>query len=186
MEHLPDRDLLTSSNEDAAFKAIYERYWEQLYIKAFRRLGNDADAQDCVQEVFISCWRNRHSIELQDTLAPYLFTGLKYSIIKKLYRSAKNNLTVPLSIEVLAQTTLSSEEFLEYKDLQGLIAEEVNKLPEKMQLIYKLSRNQQLSIAEISEKLNISQQTVKNTLTTALQRLKGKFSAYSCLLLFFL
>ncbi|MBK8606253.1 MAG: hypothetical protein IPN82_05325 [Chitinophagaceae bacterium] len=42
-------------------------------------------------------------------------------------------------------------------------------LPEKMQQIYRLSRIEQLPIALIAEQLKISEQTVKNTITSALK-----------------
>lgn len=183
MEHLPDQALLTAADEHTAFSILYNRYWEQLYTKALQRLDNDADAQDCVQEIFISCWRNRQTIEVADSLAPYLFTALKYSIIKKVYKKSKKGIVFPLSVEALAKTTLSTDEFLEYKELQHLLSQEVNKLPEKMQMIYKLSRNEQLSVAEIANQLQVSEQTVKNTLTTALKRLRDKLSRYSSFLL---
>ncbi len=184
MEQLSDRDLLTSTDGDTAFGVLYNRYWQVLYSKALQRLGNDADAQDCVQEIFIGCWKNRENIQVQDSLAPYLFTALKYSVIKKVYRDSRKGKVVPLSLESLAQTTLTTNEFLEYKELQQLLSEEVDKLPEKMQIIYKLSRTEHLSIIEIANQLQISEQTVKNTLTTALKRLRDKLSRLHSLILF--
>jgi len=186
MGYLSDSMLLIAEEEQSAFRELYDRYWEQLYKKALTRLGNDADAQDAVQEIFISCWRNRKKIEIEDTLAPYLYTALKYWIIKKVYRQSKKGIIVPLSTDILEQTELTTEEFLQYKDLQHLIAEEVSNLPEKMQQIYRLSRIEQLPVALIAEQLKISEQTVKNTMTSALKRLREKLSHYSCFLPFLL
>ena len=184
MGYLSDSMLLIAEEEQSAFRELYDRYWEQLYKKALTRLGNDADAQDAVQEVFISCWRNRKTIEVKESLAPYLYTALKYWIIKKVYRQSQKGIIVPLSTESLEQTELTTEEFLQYKELQHLIADEVSKLPEKMQRIYRLSRIEQLPIALIAEQLKISEQTVKNTITSALKRLREKLSRYSCFLPF--
>ena len=186
MGYLSDSMLLIAEEEQSAFRELYDRYWEQLYKKAMNRLGNDADAQDAVQEVFISCWRNRKTIEVKETLSPYLYTALKYCIIKKIYRQTKKGITVPLSTEALAQTELSTEEFLQYKELQHLIEDEVNKLPEKMQQIYRLSRTENLPISTIAENLQISEQTVKNTLTSALKRLREGLSRYSSFIPFLL
>src|SRR5215470_16711891 len=96
-----DRSLLTANDEQSAFRIIYERYWESLYRKAVARLGDTENAQDAVQEVFISLWRNRHTIQVEDSLAPYLFTALKYCIIKKVCRHAGKGVQLPLSIEDL-------------------------------------------------------------------------------------
>jgi RNA polymerase sigma-70 factor (ECF subfamily) len=179
-----DKALLTAIDEETAFRILYDRYWEPMYGKALNRLGNDADAQDVVQEVFISCWRNKEHIEVNDSLSPYLFTALKYAIIKLIYRQAKKGKHLLLSLEKLEQTQSATEELLQYKELQSVIADEVAALPLRMQEIYRLSRVENLRTDEIARLLNISEQTVKNTLTTSLKRLRERLSRYALLLTF--
>ena len=72
LEDLPDKILLEAMDEHAGFRILYSRYWEALYKKAFYRLGNNDDAQDAVQEVFISLWRNKDTIQFEQDLSPYL------------------------------------------------------------------------------------------------------------------
>lgn len=186
LEDLSDKTLLTTDDEHAGFRILYSRYWEPLYKKAFHRLDNSADAQDAVQDIFISLWRNRHTIKIEETLAPYLFTALRYYIIKQVYRKAKKGIHSSLSVESLEHTELSTEELFQYKELQTIIDGEVNELPERMREIYRLSRIENLRIADIAVQLNISEQTVKNTLATALKRLRESLSHYSWLLVFLL
>ncbi|SMO56462.1 RNA polymerase sigma factor [Solitalea koreensis] len=185
-KELNDRELMVHENEEAAFHVIFDRYWKPLFHKALNRTGNDADAQDVVQEVFISCWNNRATIQIENSLAPYLFTALKYAIIKSVYRKAKKGIHLPLDVEELNLIELSSEEIVQAKELQDIISQQVSELPERMQEIYRLSRVENLQIAQIAQHLNLSEQTVKNTLTTALGRLRKNLSHYSCWLPFFL
>lgn len=185
-ESVTDKILLRSTDEQTAFKTVYNRYWEQLYKKALRRLGNNADAQDAVQEVFVSLWRNRDTIEVENTLAPYLFTALKYCIISQVYRKAKKGITVPLGLKELERLEVTTEELLEYKELQQFLNNEVAALPERMREIYRLSRIEHLQIAEIATRLNISEQTVKNTLSITLKRLREKLAHYSVMCLMML
>jgi len=180
-----DKILLTAADEQKAFRILYNRYWEPLYKKALSRLGTTEDAQDTVQEVFISLWRNRNSIEVEDTLSPYLFTALRYCIIKKVYRKAKKGLQVQLSAEELSDTENYPEEIFGYKELQQIIGKEVSNLPSRMQEIYKLSRIEHLSPAEIANRLSISEQTVKNTLSTTLKKLRVRLSHFTSLFTFF-
>ncbi|MEO9144818.1 MAG: RNA polymerase sigma-70 factor [Ginsengibacter sp.] len=186
LENLSDRILLEAADEQVGFRTLYERYWEALYKKAFHRFGNSADAEDAVQEIFISIWRNRSTIQIEETLSPYLFTALKYYIIKQVYLKAKRGIQVNLSTEDLEYVEITTEELLQYKELQSVIAGKVDELPERMKEIYRLSRVENLQIAEIAAKLNISEQTVKNTLTTALKRLRESLSQYNYLCIFFL
>jgi RNA polymerase sigma-70 factor (family 1) len=186
LENISDKMLLEALDEQASFRILYNRYWEALYKKAFHRFGNSDDAEDAVQEIFISLWRNKNSIQIDDTLAPYLFSALKYYIIKHVYLKAKSGIQVNLSTENLEHFEFTTEELLQYKELQLVIANEVNGLPERMREIYRMSRVENLQTAEIAATLKISEQTVKNTLTTALKRLRGGLSKYNCLFIFLL
>lgn len=179
MENFSDTDLLIAEDSETAFAVIYNRYWERLYKKAHVRFGNDADAQDAVQEVFISLWRNKNTIEVQQTLAPYLFAALKYCIIKKIYRKAKKGEYVPLSVNMLEVYGSCEENQFQFKELQSVIRKELDTLPTKMRRIYDMSRVENLRTAEIARQLNISEQTVKNTLTTALKRLRERLTHYA-------
>lgn len=186
LENLSDKTLLETTDEHLGFRILYNRYWEALYKKAFHRFGNSADAEDAVQEIFISLWRNKDTIQVDETLSPYLFTALKYYIIKQVYLKAKRGIQVTLSTEKLEHFELSTEELLQYKELQAIIASEVDELPKRMKEIYRLSRVEHLQIAEIAAQLNISEQTVKNTLTMALKRLRESLSHHSYLFVFLL
>ncbi|MGV3586354.1 MAG: RNA polymerase sigma factor, partial [Adhaeribacter sp.] len=55
---LADHDLfdLVKSEDEAAFKEIYERYFDVLYIHAYKRLQDKEEAQDVIQEVFTVLW----------------------------------------------------------------------------------------------------------------------------------
>lgn len=185
-ENLPDKMLLEHADEESAFRVLYDRYWHLLYTKALNRLGNDADAQDAVQEIFISCWRNKSTIQITDSLLPYMLIAIKYCIIRKVSRSAKKGVVYPLSLEDLGEEELTTEEFIHYRELQSLIDKEVKLLPERMQQVYKLSRIEQMRHAEIAARLQITEQTVKNTLGMALKKLKLRLSHYSSLFSFLL
>lgn len=179
MENFSDTDLLIAEDSHTAFTIIYNRYWDRLYKKALVRFGDDADAQDTVQEVFISLWRNKLTIDAPHTLAPYLFAALKFAIIKKVYQNAKLGKFTALSIDRLEEYCLSGEDQFQVKELQSVILHELDNLPVKMRRIYDLSRVENMRTAEIAEQLNISEQTVKNTLTTALKRLRNRLTHYA-------
>jgi len=176
VKNMSDKELLTAADEQAAFKAIYNKYWEQLYKKALQYLKSSADAEDGVQEIFISLWRNKNNIDASNELYAYLFTALKYYVIKQVYRKAKKGIYLPLSIKEFELTELTTDELMQLKEMRSVIATEVSGLPRRMQQIYQLSRVENLPVAKIAKQLNISEQTVKNTLTTALKRIKQKLS----------
>ena len=85
-----DIDLVNSMSEgdESAFQEIYRRYWYKLYTVANRKSGSEEDAEEIVQDIFISLWNRRDSIQITTTLNAYLAVSVKYRVIKIL---AKRN-----------------------------------------------------------------------------------------------
>lgn len=57
-------------DDNAAFNELYRRHWEKRYIAAYTRLQNEADAKDCLQEVFVSLWHKRKTVVIRESLRP--------------------------------------------------------------------------------------------------------------------
>jgi RNA polymerase sigma-70 factor (family 1) len=165
-----DGELLQSIKRDdtAAFEILYDRYWKALYLKACQRVDKD-EAKDIVQEVMLSLWRRRNAIsaDKDGELGRYLFTAIKYRVIS---HYAFNTAEVKNAevFDVLDNHT----DALETKELKALIESAVNRLPARMQQIFRMSREDDHSIADIAKILNLSEQTVKNQLSEALKRLR--------------
>lgn len=173
-------------NDPTAFTLFFERYWEEMFSIAWRRIGDEAPAKDIVQDIFVHCWENRHHIEVEESLAPYLFTALKYSVVRYIYRASRRTI-LPLSIMDLPEGEMSyQEDWISYEKLQQDIEEEIGGMPARMQEIFQLSRDKQLSIKEIARRLSLSEQTVKNQLSTALKRLRLRLQDHAFFLPFLL
>lgn len=167
-----DAELLQSIRGDdaTAFKVLYDRYWESLYIKACKRVDKD-EAKDMVQEVMTTLWRRRNDLVVHDDgqIARYLHTAIKYRVISHYAYSANEIRNSDLF------DALNSREFanaLEAKELSELLEQEINLLPSRMQQIFRMSREEDFSIADIARQLNLSEQTIKNQLTEALKRIR--------------
>ncbi len=70
-----DRELLALINEGdrEAFRLLYSRYADRLYRYAVLRLGDEAAAEDVVQEVFLSVWQGAAAFEGRSSVATWLF-----------------------------------------------------------------------------------------------------------------
>jgi len=176
-------DLLKSDNM-AAFDELYDRHWEMLYDIACKKLGDKEDAKDIVHDVFLLLWNNRDSLNIYKSLSGFLFITLKNKIIDK-HRLSINRLkkhTEIASTTEVQQNTIYDQVY--YNELNNFLNQQIDQLPEKMREIYRLSREENLSIEEIADRLSISSQTVKNQITMALKRLREKVSQYLSILLF--
>jgi DNA-directed RNA polymerase specialized sigma24 family protein len=56
-----DSELVTLLKSDgyAAFTEIYSRYWVKLFAVAFHRFNDELEAEEAVQNVFLSLWKRR-------------------------------------------------------------------------------------------------------------------------------
>lgn len=172
---LTDTEILDRMREHdaAAFKMLFDRYWERLYVFAYNRLKSDADAQDVVQELMINLWLRRSKISIETTVSAYLFSALRYEVMAQLSRSLKMaDKKADIEQHILPEFTSGLDPLLQ-KELLALIDAEISKLPPKMQEVYRLRQEEDLSVEEIAQKLNLSEQTVRNQLNAGSQRLRS-------------
>lgn len=171
------------SGEDLAFQQLFDKYWRDLYRIAYQRVRSEADAQDLVQEVFIALWKNIHTVKAGNSLAGYLFIALRNKIFD-FYEKQQVRLHYALEQPFRAADTPEQPiDNIASKELRNILAAAIDTLPDKMKEIYRLSREQQLTIAEMSALLDLSPQTVKNQLSTALQRIRKEVQRNYLLLL---
>ncbi|HEY8388465.1 MAG TPA: RNA polymerase sigma-70 factor [Parasegetibacter sp.] len=163
-------DELKAGNT-AALATIYYHYFDTLFLYAYNVLKDQGLAEDIVQELFISLWNRRESLQIRTSLQTYLFTSNRYQIIKAV-RSRVQNSSLFQNLEERILTSSDSDALLYSKELRDRVTKIVSQLPEKCREIFLLSREQQLSNTEIARKLNISVKTVENQITIALRKIR--------------
>jgi RNA polymerase sigma-70 factor (family 1) len=174
MRELTDKELLQRIQQDdvSAFETLYLRLWESLFVFAMKRLGSEDDAEDVVQEVFASLWAKRHSLQIRENFDAYLYSAVKYKVINKVAAMLQNPEKLELVRESLLPAVDNAAETLQSKELQAIVNQEVQSLPEKMREVYLLYIEQHRSVADIARVLSLSEQTVRNQLGLARTRLK--------------
>src|ERR1700744_4569491 len=75
-----DEQLIRSlrNGDKGAFTEIYERYWDKLLVYTMRVIRRQPDAEDIVQELFVSIWRRRDSLDIERALSTYLYNSIRY------------------------------------------------------------------------------------------------------------
>jgi RNA polymerase sigma-70 factor (family 1) len=160
--------LLKNENEEA-FAEIYNRYWKLLYTTAYNIIQDQFYAQEAVQEVFISLWRRKQDADIQE-LKAYMQQAVRFQILKTI-RTQKNDKAF---YKRLASVTadIVYENPLLFKEQQALLAEIFNSLPGDCGVIFKLSREENLTYAQIAGQLNISVKTVEKKMTICLKLIR--------------
>lgn len=170
-----DEKLLAAvqNGDTAAFRHIFEKYWDDLFAVAQQKLRSPEDAKDILQDVFLSCWNNIHHIKIDDSLAGYLYTALRNKIFNHFEKNS-NHLRKLMNLS-FSPVQQEDDIFKKYctKELKDFIGRQVAMMPAKMRHIYLLSRESNLTNKEIATLLHLSEQTVKNQLHNALTRLRN-------------
>lgn len=180
MKQYSDAQLLLElqGGDDRAFREIYERYADKLIAFALKKTQNEDEAMDMVQELFLSIWKNRHTIQVNGALEAYLMVSINYMS----YKWYKKQSTKPRPLEDVAeiQETYehSTDQKLSLAELRLLINQEIADMPEKMRQVYLCSREQDMTGPQIAEFLGLSHQTVRNQISNALSRLKKSVQKY--------
>lgn len=179
MNNVHDIQLLEHIRADnrSAFTELVNRYTPILFRFIYKRTSSTEDTQDILQNVFASLWRRRMSIYVEDSLYPYLFKAAKYEIIDLMVKRQQyiERSAVLLAREVTASFVYSGEDDFIAKELDDLIDQEVAGMPATMKNAFTLSRRHALSIKDIASELSLSEQTVKNNISLALNKLRMKF-----------
>jgi len=176
---------LLKDSDPKAFAAIYERYAESLAGFAGSKLYNLDDARDILHDLFTKLWESREQLNITTSLQSFLFGILRHRIIDKIRKNIvrEDYAAVYQSLNNTFFENAGRE--LEFKDLLQTVAKSLDELPPRVKEIYKLSREEGLSNREIAEKLNLSEQTVKNQLTVALKHLRKALNYGSAMALLF-
>ena len=162
-----------------AFEEIYCLYWSDLYSYAYNILRNKVICEEIVQEIFFSLWNKRSELKITHSLKAYLFTAIKFQTLNYLKsEKVKKHYTESYSNFGKIFFDNSNEENIYFSDLRSKVENEVSKLPEKCQQIYRLSRDEHQSIKNIADLLNISHKTVENQLTKALKYLRSSLGDF--------
>ncbi len=150
------------------------RYWDDLFQVAYKRTRHAEDARDIIRDLFISFWNNIGNVDIEENLGAYLFTALRNKILNYF---EKRTIRLDYLLSQIFQPVESEEVIfatIRTKEIRECVAAVVGAMPPRMREIYILSKEQQITIADIAALLQISSQTVKNQLHTALERIRGE------------
>jgi len=168
--------ILLKKDDQPAFTEIYNRYAESLAGFAASKLYSLDDARDIIHDLFVKLWESRDEVYITSNLKSYLFSIVRHRIIDKIRKNITREEYASMAQSLIVSGHDSADKQVEAKELQQTIEKSLSQLPPRVKEIYKLSRDEGLSNHEIAEKLNLSEQTVKNQLSAALKHLRSSLS----------
>ncbi len=165
---------LLREGDGEAFVEIYRRNWRMMYNSAFKRLRDEKQCEDLVQNVFTDLWARRGEVDIEN-LSAYLNTAVKFQVIR---HSTRTPGASPLTdnLEGTLISPLRSEDPLIEKETLEIIQLWIAALPEKRREIFLMYYMEELSSSRIAEVLGVSQKTVQNQVATATNSIRDQLS----------
>jgi RNA polymerase sigma-19 factor, ECF subfamily len=162
--------------DESAFKILYDRHWADVYTLVYRRLQDEEATKDIVQNIFVNLWISRKDILIETTLAPYLNRAAKNRAISWYKQNEASFARENHFQEEQVQHSIETE--LEATELEAFFREEIDGMPDTMRKAFVLSRHEDKSVREIAAELSLSEQTIKNNISQALDRLRKRIKIY--------
>ena len=165
---------LLQQRDRLAFAEIYERYWSLLFATALKMTRDESTSMDVVQDIYTDFWDNPSRLTTHTSLRAFLYTTVRHRVIDAIKRQ-KVRARYLDSLAVFAQRYADdANDTVIYRDLVRFVEVVVSDLPPQMQRIFRMSREEELSHAEIAQALGITENTVKKTINRALHVLRRK------------
>jgi RNA polymerase sigma factor (sigma-70 family) len=178
MDSGPDEEVCAAFREGRAdgLRLAYDRFGALVYTLAVRSVGDEADAQDITQQVFVAAWRGRGSFDPgRGTLGGWLVAIARNKIadaLRSRHRDQRIMAQVASSVSLAppeANTDLVVDRLL--------LADELSRLPDAQRLVMTLAFYSDLTHDQIAATLRIPLGTVKSHIRRGLARLRSRLEA---------
>ncbi len=152
------------------FSEYYHAYYRQLCLHALHFLGDTNEAEDIVQETFVSFWDKRGQLESIKSVKAYLYTAVRNNCLTKI-RDAKPTTSLE---ELPAEDLLSEEEQMERAEMEARIWKMIDELPERRREIFLMAKRDGMRYKDIAKQTGLTVKTVENHVLRAMQSLRAK------------
>lgn len=158
------------AGDPVAFRKVYDTYKNQLFAYCLKFTKSAPDAEEVVQQAFIRLWEFRHNIDPNRPLNPYVYRVARncaFDYLKEAARTArlKEDLRSVLS-SAHYQDGPTADEYVQ------IAQQAIETLPEKRQIIFRMSYDEGMTHQQIAESLQLSVHTVKSQLVKATKSLR--------------
>lgn len=177
--------LALQQGDRRSFEGIFHSLYAPLCRHAWSFLREQEEAEELVQQAFVTLWEKRESIVIDISIEAFLYRAVRNAALNKLKhlkvvkRHQDHSLRSGVAIQAPVEDLLTLE-------LEQKIAGALAKLPEQCGLVFRMSRMEGLKYQEIADQLGISIKTVENHMGKALRLLREDLAEYLPLLLLLL
>ena len=160
------------------FAEVYQAYWKKLYSVAYNHLRDKALAQELVQDVFVKLWLNRNKIKQVENAEAYLLTAIRNKIYDHFDSVACRKKHHQRAVEDFSEERNAVDDIVIFNEGMSVILDELKKMPEKTEAVFRLSKFHKYSNDEIAEKTQLSSIAVEYHIPQAIKKLRARLAMF--------
>jgi RNA polymerase sigma-70 factor (ECF subfamily) len=162
--------------ESALFELIMRRHNQRLFRVCRAILRDDAEAEDAVQQVYLSAYTKLDQFAGTAALSTWL---TRIAIHESIARSRRRRRRAELEAEELTMNDLAAagatpEDAAAGVELRRTLESAIDQLPEAYRVVFVMREVQQLDVAETAASMDISEENVKVRLHRAKAMLRER------------
>ena len=157
---------LLEGNIEEAFEKLFKKYKNKMYTYAYYILGDGEDAYDVVANIFMNVYNRLLTGRFEGSLKAYMFKSLKNEILKMITYKQKDQ---KLKKQLMEKLKLNNN------DKNKLFEKVLMHLTEREKILCILKFKEELTYAEISSIMGLSEKTLRNMMVHIVKKLKNIF-----------
>jgi RNA polymerase sigma-70 factor (ECF subfamily) len=171
VEHLTDTELIEAvgAGDMRALEALMRRHNRTLYRTARAILGDDAEAEDAVQEAYLRAYRGLAGFRGEAKLSTWLVRIVANEALMRRRRRARTAAVVPLDATAASTEEWNSlmsdrpgpEQDASRAEMRRMIEARIDGLPDSYRAVFVLRALEELSVEETAGVLQIPEATVR-------------------------
>lgn len=161
-----------SSGDQIAFRCFFDQYQPKLFGYILRIVKSKEIAEELVTDIFVKIWSAKEIMSDVENADAFLYRMAVNKALDFMRIASREKKTRMLLYDYQDRQLYEPEMRLETKELEQHISQCLQMLSSQQQLIVKLSREEGLTHDQIAKHLNLSRNTVKNHMVSALKNLK--------------
>lgn len=165
------------NNSQNAITVIYREHWQKLYIHAYNLLNDEESAKDVVNDVFCSVLESNERLTTEEDLLPLFFVMVRNRCIDQIRHQNVVHKNAERYLEEL-YSGWTVKEYREYEDKINRMQESIRQMAPQMRTVVEEFFLNEKKCAEISEKLRISDNTVRTHIARALKILRKQLTIF--------